>query len=324
MDTLVSIIVVLVLLALLAFIFRPGYVIVPEAERLIIYRLGRFNRIVGPGVIWLLRGMETVQRQYSVRNDPQDSSVDGLMVYGVPIGLTLNIWWGYDPQRAAAGDKAKLANLALFAESERNNHFNVKLRDSLVRQINALEQRAPLAPSATVVDKIVPILPGVPTCVEILDKVQQDIARSLPALGIFLDVSQPIVITRLHPPEDLIKGFSRDRVADLLGMRFPGLPDSMMVHMLESIEGLPPLRVHEIRQVGNNGGALSETRWTDEDGQMFRVPLSTGPTPPQERASRPADVAADQPASDPARLSRDDLALLKRVPRESAGERRVA
>lgn len=314
----------LVIALLVAYFLRPTYEIVPEEQRVIIYRLGRFERVAGPGIVVLSRDIDEIKRRYSVRNEPHDFLVDGLMPYGVPMGLTLNMWWSYDPQKAAAGDKATLANLALFTESERRSHLAVKLRDSLVRQISALEQRTPLGSTATVVDKIMPMLPGAPTAVEVLQRAQQDLARSLPALGIFLDVSQPIVITRLHVPDDLIKGFSRDRVAELLSMRFPGLPDSMMVHMLESIEGLAPLRIQEIRQVGNTVGAATEARWTDEDGTMVRVPLAAGPTPPPNQAARPADAAADQPVPQTTQLGPGDLAVLKRVSRETSGARRVA
>lgn len=324
MGTFVAIIVVLVFLALLALFLKPGYEIVPEEERVIIYRLGRFEQIAGPGMVWLSRSLDKVQRRFSIRNDPQDCFVDGLFVYGIPIGLTLNLWCRYDPVRAANGDRVKLTDFAQFSESERRSQLAVKLKDSFIRQIGAIEQRNPMGQSASIIDKIMPILPGVPTCAEILASVQQDLIKNLPPLGLFLDVNHPIVVTRLHPPEDMIKGFGRDRAAALLRLQLPDLSDSMMLHALESIEGLDPLRVHEIRQVGNNVGAVSETRWTDDDGQMFRVPLSTGPMPPQEKASRPAEVAADQPASDPAHLSHSDLALLKRVPRESAGQRRVA
>ena len=120
---------------------------------------------------------------------------------------------------------------------------------------------------------------------------QQDLVQSLPSLGLFLDVNHPIVITRLHPPEDLIRGFSRDRAAALLRLQFPNLSDSMMVHMLESIEGLEPLRIHEIRQVGNNAGAgaATEARWVEDD-TMFRVPLTGAPPPSQDK--RPASYGS--------------------------------
>ncbi len=318
-----------ILVAIIAFFIvsflRSSYVIVPEEERLVIYRLGRFDRVAGPGRVRLSRDMDKVQRRFSIRNGPSDCLIDDLHVYGLPVGLTLNLWWCYDPVRAAGGDSATLRDLVLFDESERRSQLAVELRDSLVRQIAAMEQRKPLAATATIVDKIVPILPGVSTCIEILTHAQQDLARTLPRLGIFLDMNHPIVITRVHPPDDMIRGFSRDRAAALLRLQFPNLPDSMMLHLLESIEGLEPLRIHEIRQVGENGGAgiAAEARWTEDD-TLFRAPLAVEPAPPQGKTPDRAETVADQPASEASRLSRSDLAVLKRVPRERPGQRRAA
>ncbi len=317
-------IVLIVAAALAYFLLKPDIVTVPEEERVIIYRLGRFDRVAGPGLVLLSRDIDVVQRRFSTRNEPQNVAVDGLMMYGIPVGLTINLWCRYDPVRAAGGDRARLRDLAQFSEAERHEQLAVLLREALVRHMNALEQRAPLPPTATVVDMIVPILPGVPTCVEILQGAQRDLVRTLPALGLYLDADHPLVITNLRLPEDMSKGFSRGRAAALLRMQLPDLPDSMMVHMLESIEGLAPLRIQEIRQVGNAVGAATEARWTDEDGTMVRVSLAAGTPPTQERAARPAEAAADPPAPTAPHLSHEDLRLLKRVPREPAETRRVA
>ncbi len=318
--------VLIVAVALAYFLLKPDIVTVPEEERVIIYRLGRFDRVAGPGLVLLSRDIDEIKRRFSTRNEPQNVAVDGLMMYGIPVGLTVNLWCRYDPVRAAGGDRDRLRELAQFSEAERYEQLAVRLREALVRHMNALEQRAPLPPTATVVDMIVPILPGVPTCVEILQGAQRDLVQTLPALGLYLDLdaNHSPVITNLRLPEDMSKGFSRGRAAALLRMQLPDLPDSMMVHMLESIEGLAPLRIQEIRQVGNAVGAATEARWTDEDGTMVRVPLAAGPTPPHERAAGPAEAPADQPVADTSHLSHGDLALLKRVPRDPAGKRRVA
>lgn len=319
----VVVIVLLVIAALAYFLLRPDIKIVPEEERLVIYRLGRFDRVAGPGPILLSRDIDEIKRHFSIRNEPQNVAVDGLMMYGIPVGLTVNLWCRYDPVRAAGGDRERLRELVQFSESERHEHLAVQLRDALVHYMSALEQRAPLPPTATIVDMIVPILPGVPTCVEILQNVQRELAHTLPALGLYSDASHPLVITHLRLPEDMTKGFSRGRAASLLRMQLPDLPDSMMVHMLESIEGLAPLRIHEIRQVGNGANSGLEARWTDED-MLFREPLNAGTPPPHDKAASPAEAPADQPAPEPSHLSHGDLALLKRVPREPAGKRRVA
>lgn len=316
-------IVLIVAVALAYFLLKPDIVTVPEEERVIIYRLGRFDRVAGPGLVLLSRDIDVVQRRFNTRNKPQNVAVDGLMMYGIPVGLTINLWCRYDPVRAAGGDRERLRELVQFSESERHEQLAVRLREALVRHMSALEQRAPLPPTATVVDMVVPILPGVPTCVEILQNVQRELVQTLPALGLYGDANHPLVITNLRLPEDMSKGFSRGRAVALLRLQLPDLPDSMMVHMLESIEGLAPLRVHEIRQVGNAGGAMSEARWTDDDGTLVRVPLAAGPTPP-DKAPKHTDPIADQTVSQTTRLSQSDLAVLKRVPRESAGQRRAA
>ena len=321
----IAILIVVLISVFFVRLFKSGYEIVPEEERVIIYHLGRFARVAGPGMVLLSRRQDTIQRRFSIRNEPSDYFVDGLFVYGIPMGLTLNMWRRYDPVKAAKGDQEKLRDLVLFEESERRSHLEVKLRDALVRQIGAIEQKEPLGPTANIIDRLLPILPGVPACAAILTNVQQDLAKVLPSLGLFLDVNHPIVITRLHPPEDLIRGFSRDRAASLLRLQFPNLSDSMMVHMLESIEGLEPLRIHEFRQVGNNAGtgAATEARWVEDD-TMFRVPLTGAPSQSPARPQNPTEATSEQPVSETTRLTHSDLALLKRVPCEAPGHKRAA
>lgn len=295
-------------------ILQPRFEIVPEEERVIIYRLGRFFRIAGPGMVWFFHRFDTLQRRFTVRNEPHDCFIDGLFVYGIPIGLTLNLWYRYDPVTAASGNRVRLVELSQFGESERRSHLVVKLRDALVRQLGSMEQEKPLDAQATIVDKLTLILPGVPSCIEFLRRVQQDLTQSLPSLGIILDTTHSLLITRLHPPEDLIKGFSRDRAAALLRLRFPNLSDSMMVHMLEAIEGLEPLRIHEVRQIGDRGemGPGLETRWLEDD-MMFRMPAGLMLSAPSLGKSISGDVGVSE--LDATVLGPEDLAVLKRVPR---------
>lgn len=52
----------LLLLALLALPVLQGICIVPEAQRVVVLRLGRFRAILGPGLHWILPGVDRVIR----------------------------------------------------------------------------------------------------------------------------------------------------------------------------------------------------------------------------------------------------------------------
>lgn len=53
---------ILLLLVPLALLVLPGIRIVPEAHRAVVLRLGRFYGVLGPGLHWILPGLDRVLR----------------------------------------------------------------------------------------------------------------------------------------------------------------------------------------------------------------------------------------------------------------------
>src|SRR6059058_5272766 len=124
------------LLGLLSMIiFRIQMRIVPEEERLVIHRLGRFNRIAGPGPVFILNRIETVVRTIRVRDQPANYATQGLFMYDIPFGFTLNFWRSFDLQSAAGQDQETLAKLAQFDDDERNKMIQTKVREALVHSV---------------------------------------------------------------------------------------------------------------------------------------------------------------------------------------------
>jgi len=82
--TVVWIVGAVVLVVLVAIAVRSMVQVVPHGERLVIYRLGRFHRVVGPGLVLVLPRLDRVVRSIRVRDQPLEISVDGLFAYGVP------------------------------------------------------------------------------------------------------------------------------------------------------------------------------------------------------------------------------------------------
>ncbi len=316
---------VVVILLLVLLLLRIRVRVVPEEERLIIYRLGRFSRVAGPGPVLILQRIETVVRTIRVRDEPVSYVTQGLFIYDIPFGFTLNFWRSFDLQNTV-NDRETLAKLAQFDDNEREQMITTKIREALVHCLTAAQQRRPLAPAATVIERLLPVVPGFPECDNILAGVRQELAQTLPSIGVLLNSVHPITITRLHLNQDLIAGFTRNRTAELLRQKFPNLPEDAMIQVITSIEGANPLSVsrfsvndspnHNIRpeiRVGS-GGAEGRIRITPVQEET-KAP--EGPVQPMTKSN----TTQKEPDE---RLSKGDLSLLKRVPRYIPGQQRSA
>jgi len=88
-ELLLLIVAVLVLVWLVFGLLGVRFQTVPEEERLVIYRLGRFNRIAGPGMVVYFRRFESIERTLSVREELIEQRVDGLAFNGLFLGYTV-------------------------------------------------------------------------------------------------------------------------------------------------------------------------------------------------------------------------------------------
>lgn len=314
---------------------RPGLQTVPQEERLVIYRLGHFYSIAGPGPVFLLRRIDEVRRTFSVREQPTSYRVDNLFINGVPIALTLSIWAAFDPVRAVGNDHANQTRLIVFNDFERNAQVVLALRHILVQELGAIEQAHPLPAQATMGDKILPIIPGLPICNGMLARVRERLRDDMRTIGFVLNLTQPILITSIQPPESVSKGFDRERVMSFLRPQFPDLPDDVLAQLYTSIEKLDlPTLQRFVVQNERNLSTRIEQRTGNAQGGQTRVSVQTPAASDAAAVSGQPPVSATAPASQPApasspspaedELAPGDLTVLKRVPRAAPAQRRAA
>jgi tetratricopeptide (TPR) repeat protein len=291
----------------------PRFFIVKEEERAVIYRRGRFHRIDGPGWVFL-RPFETVQRMLLVRDQPRTASVAQLFLYGIPIGFTLSFWARVDPVAAAGGDAVRLKDMAMFEDYERDQQVDLKIRDSFVHRVSELEKNRPLSNHATIIDKIIPILPGSPECDWLLNQVRGDLTRTLPLVGVFLNTRHPITLNGIIAPKEMIEGFSRGRMQELLRLYFPKLPADRLAQMVESIEGLETMGRYDFDQKGSAAQQVVPDKKTGDDAGGMKVVRSS--------LLRLQLASAEPPAAEsiPEELTKHDLSYLRSVPRAAAAK----
>jgi hypothetical protein len=299
-------------------------------ERLVIYRLGHFHRVAGPGMVIVLPHLDRVIKTIRVRDQPIEVTVDGLFPFGVPIGMTLNLWCRYDLVKAAGGNHARLADLVQLTESERRQQVEVKVREALVRQIAELQERRPLPSGATIRDQLAALAPGTPRYNELLEAVRHELQQTLPSIGAVLNPDQTIVLTKRDVPQDVMDALGRLRgrqidsewlanYADILRQRFPGLSEAVIAQILSAIEGVDVGRLQRILLEQGPDIAAEVEHEMARDGEGPNV--ITRPRPKQrdigERREREQPHLQEGPSSGRSEvLTKEDLSILKRVPRK--------
>lgn len=282
--------------------------IVPEEERLVIYRLGRFNRIAGPGMVYISK-LETVHHKIDARDRPRNVRVDNLFMRGIPFGYTLNLWYRIDPVTTANDNKEQLSQLAHFDDKERDKLVGTKVREALVLSTTQIGNEYKPAGEAYFYN-LLPIIPGLPDNDRLLALTRDKLAETLPTVGAILNLAHPITIAGLNLSNDLAQSFSRDRIATLLHEQFPNLSEEVRLEAVGAITGIDMGRTRiSVENSGNASVAIDEQGGT----RIFMGgnPRSTAASP---TVAQPAKSAVAQPAPAPVEtLSSADLGVLKRV-----------
>lgn len=308
---LIALIIIIPVLGLFA-LLRSRLIIVPEGRQAVIYQMGKFHRLDGPGRVFLNRSVDTVVREINIRNEADTYRIDGLLSYGVPFGYTLNFWRRTDLTQAAAGSREKLVELAMVSDEDRRRHVSIMLRDALILTLSGMERDYPLPNEAGLVARITPVLPGLPQCNEMLARLKQNLRRSLLTVGVILDPDHPIVIQTVHLGEEITSGFARDRRLSLLRQQFPGFGDEMLMQSLSTIEGMGPPQQMSTFNLNSSQAARVELR-ANESGEMQpRIKMDAVGAPPSVQQS--AGTGEKPRPQDAERLTAEDLAVLKHVP----------
>ncbi len=287
--------------------------IVPEEQRLVIYRLGAFHRVAGPGPVLIMR-METIERTLQVRDQPHNVRVDNLFMKGVPFGYTLNFWYGVDLHKAAAGKREQLAHLAQFSNEEIDRQVADRVRAALVGCLARVEQDYQPAGKEFFYN-LLPIIPGLPDSTKLLTYLREELTRALPAVGVAFNPNHPIIIKGLHIGADIAGSFSRSRVGQMLKEQFPGLPEEMLLQALTSIEGIDFAHQRITLKSEGDAQAVVDFRADEEEGMQPRVKVypQTKGTRTAQAGTNPATPEAPAPPTEE-ELTKDDLTILKRVP----------
>jgi len=325
---------ILVLLVILViFIFKSMTRIVPQESRWVIYRLGRFNRIVGPGPVQIVPFLDKVQKVIEARDHPIEITVPGLIAFGVPNDLTFNFWCCTDLRRAAGDDREKLVHLAQLNDVERRQQIEVKLRQAVVRQIASLQQRHPLSQPSRLMDGVIALAPGSPRYNELLEGLKRDLEQELPLIGVILNTAQPVAITKRMIAPDIVKALQRKygreidsqwlrEYAQELQQNFPGISRAVLAQMLASVEGV---------DVGRMQRMLLEHEGSHETNAELEIEMSgdsTGTYPnliakpklsskKKDEDDRTAPVKTPGDSTAAQGLTESDLGVLKRVPRRN-------
>ncbi len=299
--------------------------VVSQEERLVIYRFGKFNRVVGPGIVRIYPKLDEVKKSYEVREHPIKMTIPGIFAFSVPNTFTLNLWVRTDPVEASQGDRSMLARLVQIQEFERREQIEVKIREALVEQVRELQQRFPLPDYATTFDGVVALAPGSTRYNALLRGTTRRLSRSLPSIGVILSSNYPITLTGRVIPDEIIKALEQKRGIDISGgtliqyatqlkTSFPDTPDSVIAQIVGSIPGVDmtnihPLVMEHIGRADKVGAKVEYELHEDGTGQINVQPDIADPE------AKPAQPAKVRPRATGHSLSDSDLSILKTIPR---------
>ena len=338
-----GIVLLLVLIVVLYKAIKSSTRVVPQEQRLVIYRLGKFNRISGPGPVRVIPKLEQVVRTFEVRDHPIEVVVEGIFAFGVPNNLTLNLWGSFDLEEAAGGDRLKLAQFVQVTTAERRRQVEVKMREALIGQVAKLQKEMPLKEGATTFDGIIALAPGSERYNALLAGVKHQLEQTLPTVGVILDIGQPIIITNRGLSSDIIEALQQKRSVDISGETlityatklkkdFPDISNAVVAQILGSIPGVDLGNLQRLLwEQGEYSKAESAKREVEmeipvDGGNVIIKPHDTDDdtvSQSQAKSSR-TKSETETPTQEPRRLAKNDLSVLKRVPRRNNRDQRMS
>jgi hypothetical protein len=297
-------------------LFRMTTQVVPQEQRYVIYRMGKFDRILGPGPVTIFPSVDKVEKIIKVHDHPHEINMQGIIAYGVPNDLKVNFWCKYDIEQAAGKNRRKLLEFVQVSEAERRQQVQAKLHEALVRQIAEIEQRMPLPSKATLMDRVAALAPGSPRYNELLKGLKFDLSRVLPTIGVVLSQDHPVLLTGRNIADEIADAIKRQRGREMdsewlmkyageLRKEFPGISNSMLAQMLLSIEGIDVGTIQRLF-VDQNGDAQAKVEVETSADGTSRPKVVVKPSAQKQKS---------------ARLTESDLSVLKRVPRAVYEER---
>lgn len=294
--------------------------IVPEEERLVIYRMGKFHRIAGPGLVWTMGG-DTVEHVINVRDRPRNIRVDNLFMFDLPFGYTVNFWYRFDPVQAAGRNQEQLVHLAQFTDQEREGLVKDKVRDALLHAAKYIERNYQAAGNEFFY-KLLPVLPGLPDGDDLLGYAKEELSRTLPSIGVILNRSHPLSASALHLSDDVSKSFSRGRVVQMLKEQFPDLSQDVIMQYVSAVEKIGGTHQRLVLENNNPMDTAVDMR-VEEDGAKPRVKTYQRPSG-TNGATAGKSGKTTPPPPEQETLTAADWAVLKSVPMARGRGRSIA
>ena len=291
---------------------------VKEGERAVIYRRGRFHRVLKPGwhLIWL--PLDAIERRFTVRNEPRHYQISDIFAGGVPFGLTISAWTRFDPLRSWEEqriDRDQLAERCLFSEFEWHRQAEWKIRETFINRLSEIEAELSIASGGGIEERLLPIFPGTPINKTLLRRMRDDLRETLPQLGVHLDPGQPLIIEQIDPPAELIDAFSLSRLFDVLDRVMPGLSSKDKMHISAAFMNWLGIKRDDL--IIEGGGR--DAPWVNvrRRGDQMETRIDVGSAPSAEHHTTPSEAQTTLPNENEGYewLSNEDLAYLKRLPR---------
>lgn len=321
LETVIGLMIATVIALCVWAFLRPRLDVVPEEERRVIYRMGQFDRIVGPGPVVLLERLEKIRRTIKVRNEPTNFIIEDLYVYDVPFKCKLNYWSCFDPNMLKQRDPKLLAELAQFEDSERRHHAIIKVRDALVNSLAKVVSEQSEAPE-TLLEKLLLVVPGLDSCKRVIAYMEDELANTLPTIGYEFDRRQPLTITKLIIPPHIIGIFTRDQITEQISSKFPHISEETMLQAVSAFEGVNALNMvtqnrDERVRISSDGLKTEQDFRHSDRGTNIRTKIR-----PEDQSKANEESEQSETAKSPLsetgqsgnyKLTPADLAVLKRV-----------
>jgi len=325
----------------LMMLLRIQHVIVPENERVVIFRFGRFQKVCGPGRVMFMRGVDEIKQTIDILDRPCEYHVPYIFLNGVPLSLTISMWSRYDPVEAAGIGQIRkrlLREMVQYTDDDRREQSQLLLREAVMRRAAEFNRQNPTVMKDSFFVKLMPVLPGQPATRQLLDRVRLDVLSAFRRLGIIINTQQPIMIRRLGLSDSVTIGMDWRRLTESLRESFPNMNDDTLAQIIGSIEGLDPLTIQrnttEIQGLGK--GAVTVGVGQGQPSTVIlpqtpsEIPIAMPPTPPPQTTtpagdedtddSAPEETAEREPEEKPAAPLRyptgvpSEWSLLKSVP----------
>lgn len=297
------------------------FVKVEEGHQIVIYRLGRFYKIAGPGVVWLWPRLDEVHATLDVRTTRMPILVRTFAA-GVPVTLRLSFHARLDLLRAVGNDLNRLAELASWDEQQRKDKLDDAVQNLAIRMVKEYERRYPVPADADVYDRLAHIITMTRENDLLMDTIRRQLGQIIRRSGYIFDEVEPCWMVLDSLPPSLLEAFDRARTDRVHVRRLTekwgqilrlirDYPPHLQAHLLAVVEGLEPPPI----QIPGGGGAAEVNARLTPGGEP-EIEITPRSQVPGDRTGTPhtpkRPVNEDDDFDPP--LTMDDVAPVHTVP----------